>query len=213
MDEQTKRTMLKVSVSDDLLIFRTVSRQKKSPRLYVQRDELSPLYEGKRVVLNDGPYFCVISPLNRDGMMRMEFYWISPTSGSGFSGWQQALKISRERFLYFLEDSKAEYGPKEWNALSDDAPHYPRLIFRKSRSLRQVMNNGRIYRKLMKFLRTRFQWPDTDEIVLYGDFEPYSFFFREYRRGKGGDLEAAMCGGVILHGQEDMKTAYYFIHT
>ena len=76
-----------------------------------------------------------------------------------------------------------------------------------------MMNNGRVYRKLMKFLRTRFQWPDTDEIVLYGDFEPYSFLFREYRRGKGGDLEAAMCGGVILHGQEDMKTAYYSTHT
>ena len=172
MDEQTKRTMLKVRVSDDFIIFRTVSRQKKSPHLYVQRDELSPLYDGKRVVLNDGPYFCVIRPLDRDGMMSMDFHWINPTSGSGFSGWQQTLKISRERFLYFLEDSKEEYGSKEWNALSDDAPHYPRLIFRKSRSLRQVMNNGRIYRKLMKFLRTRFQWPDTDEIVLYGDFEP-----------------------------------------
>ena len=33
MDEQTKRTMLKVCVSDDFIIFRTVSRQKKSPRL------------------------------------------------------------------------------------------------------------------------------------------------------------------------------------
>ena len=212
MDEQTKRTMLKVRVSDDFIIFRTVSRQKKSPRLYVQRDELSPLYEGKRVVLNDGPYFCVVIPLNRDGMMRMEFYWISPTSGSGFSGWQQTLKISRERFLYFLEDSKAEYGSKEWSALSDDAPHYPRLIFRKSRSLEQVMNNGLVRRKLTKFLRNNFRWPDTDEIILYGDFEPYSFFFREYRRGKDG-LEEVMCGGVILHGQEDMKTAYYFIHT
>ena len=213
MDEQTKRTMLKVRVSDDFLIFRTVSRQKKSPHLYVRRDELSPLYEGKRVVLNDGPYFCVVSPLNRDGMMRMEFYWISPTSGSGFSGWQRTLKISRERFLYFLEDSKAEYGPKEWNVLSDDAPHYPRLIFRKCRSLEQVMGNPLVRRKLTKFLRDNFHWLNTDEIVFSSDFVPYSFFFREYRRGKGGDLEAAMCGGVILHGQEDMKTAYYSIHT
>ena len=30
MDEQTKRTMLKVRVSDDFLIFRTVSRARKS---------------------------------------------------------------------------------------------------------------------------------------------------------------------------------------
>ena len=83
MDEQTKRTMLKVRVSDDFIIFRTVSRQKKSPRLYVQRDELSPLYEGKRVVLNDGPYFCVVIPLNRDGMMRMEFPRALPAFPAG----------------------------------------------------------------------------------------------------------------------------------
>ena len=212
MDEQTKRTMLKVSVSDDLLIFRTVSRQKKSPRLYVQRDELSPLYEGKRVVLNDGPYFCVIRPLDRDGMMSMDFRWISPTSGSGFSGWQQTLKISRERFLYFLEDSKEEYGSKEWNVLSDDAPHYPRLIFRKCRSLEQVMGNPLVRRKLTKFLRDNFHWLNTDEIVFSSDFVPYSFFFREYRRGKNG-MEEVMCGGLILHNQEDMRKAYYSTHT
>ena len=212
MDEQTKRTMLKVRVSDDFLIFRTVSRARKSSELYVQRDALSPLTEGKRVVLNEYSHFCVMTPIERDNTICMEFYWISPTSGSGFSGWQQTLKISRERFLYFLEDSKAEYGSKEWSALSDDAPHYPRLIFRKCRSLEQAMGNPLVRRKLTKFLRDNFHWLNTDEIVFSGDFVPYSFFFREYRRGKDG-LEEGMCGGLILHNQEDMRKAYYSTHT
>ena len=200
MDEQTKRTMLKVSVSDDLLIFRTVSRQKKSPRLYVQRDDLSPLYAEKRVVLNDGPYFC------------MDFRWISPTSGSGFSGWKQTLTIPREKFLDFVERSAAEDGPKEWKALSMDEVRYPRLIFRKCRSLEQVMGNPLVRRKLTKFLRDNFHWLNTDEIVFSSDFVPYSFFFREYRRGKDG-WEEGMCGGLILHNQEDMHKAYYSTHT
>ena len=47
-----------------------------------------------------------------------------------------------------------------------------------------------------------------DEIHLFNDFVPYSFFFREYRNG-----QPVVCGGLILHGQEDMSKAYYGIHT
>ena len=36
----------------------------------------------------------------------------------------------------------------------------------------------------------------------------YSFFFREFRGEK-----SCLCGGLILHGQEDMSKAYYGIHT
>lgn len=53
-----------------------------------------------------------------------------------------------------------------------------------------------------------FDWPDSNEIYLYNDFVPYSFFFREFRNDR-----AVMCGGLILHGQEDMSRAYYGLHT
>ena len=212
MDERTKRTMLKVRVSDDLLIFRTVSRQKKSPHLYVQRDELAPLREGKRVVLNEYSHFCIVSPVERDNAILMEFYWLSASGDCHACGWTQTLTIPREKFLDFVKRSAGEDGPKEWKALSMDEIRFPRLIFQKSRSLEQVMGNPQVRRKLMKFLRNNFRWKNTDEIVFSSDFVPYSFFFREYRRGKEG-MEAGMCGGVILHGQEDMKTAYYSIHT
>ena len=61
---------------------------------------------------------------------------------------------------------------------------------------------------VLEALMANFNWPDADEIHLTNDFMPYSFFFREYRNGQAG-----MCGGLILHGQEDMDKAYYGIHT
>ena len=212
MEGKRYGTILKVRVSDDYLIFKTVSRARKSSELYVQRDELSPLTDGKRVVLNEYSHFCVISPDERDNALRMKFYWTDVHYDYCVSGWKQTLTIPRGKFLDFVQQSAAADAPKEWKALSMDEACYPRLIFRKSRSLQQVMDNRLVRRKLVKFLRNNFRWQNTDEIVFYGDFVPYSFFFREYRRN-GEDMEEGMCGGVILHGQENMTTAYYSIHT
>ena len=65
-----------------------------------------------------------------------------------------------------------------------------------------------VRKKLARFLRDHFQWTDADEIGFYRDFVPYSFLFREVCRGKPG-----IVGGVILHMQDDMKKAYYGLHT
>ena len=44
--------------------------------------------------------------------------------------------------------------------------------------------------------------------VLTDDYLPYSFFFEGYMvQG------AKTCGGVILHGEENIQTAKYGIHT
>lgn len=44
---------------------------------------------------------------------------------------------------------------------------------------------------------------DVDQLEM-----PYSFFFREFRGGRAG-----ICGGLILHNQDDIFKAYYNIHT
>jgi hypothetical protein len=75
-------------------------------------------------------------------------------------------------------------------------------------NLRAAIGNAQVRHKLGKALMTNFDWPDADEIHLYNDFTPYSFFFREFRGEK-----SCLCGGLILHGQEDMSKAYYGIHT
>lgn len=47
-----------------------------------------------------------------------------------------------------------------------------------------------------------------EKIVIYDDGQPYSFFFEEYTPyGRG------ICGGIILHGAEDLAKAQYSVHT
>ncbi len=70
------------------------------------------------------------------------------------------------------------------------------------------MENRVIRRKLEKFLGRHFNWRDSDRIIVTDDFAPYSFFFTEMR----GKIRG-ICGEIILHGQEDLKKAYYGMHT
>ena len=42
----------------------------------------------------------------------------------------------------------------------------------------------------------------------FDDCDPFSFTFREYLPGRTG-----LCGGVILHREEELKNAYYSLHT
>ncbi len=63
-------------------------------------------------------------------------------------------------------------------------------------------------KKLGKFLSCHFAWKDSRKITVTDDFVPYSFFFREERANGTGT-----CGGIILHNQQNLKKAYYGMHT
>ena len=76
------------------------------------------------------------------------------------------------------------------------------------RNLRDVVANVTVRRKLARFLSRNFRYRNVTEIRMFNDFVPYSFFFREMIGEQSG-----ICGGVILHGQNDLKTAKYSIHT
>ena len=119
-------------------------------------------------------------------------------------------ELYRRYFREFLETCRQPDGPKEFKAISlDPSRHCPGLVFDGNRAnLRAAIDTPQVRRKLGKALAVNFNWPDADEIHLTDDFVPYSFFFREIRDG-----QARMCGGLILHSQEDMNKAYYGIHT
>lgn len=70
------------------------------------------------------------------------------------------------------------------------------------------MENPILRHKLGKFLDQHFNWYNYERIVLTDDYLPYSFFFEGYMvQG------TKTCGGVILHGEENIRTAKYGIHT
>ena len=84
----------------------------------------------------------------------------------------------------------------------------PKIIVRDTKNLREIANHPIYRKKFAKFMRNAFQWRCAF-IELYNDFVPYSFFFKE----KYADGSSGICGGVILHGQDNPSKAYYSIHT
>ena len=84
----------------------------------------------------------------------------------------------------------------------------PKVEFHSREHLKEVVERPVLRKKLGKLLANHLEWRGSIRIMVYDDFVPYSFFFREER-----DNGTGLCGGIILHGQEDMKKAHYGIHT
>ena len=96
----------------------------------------------------------------------------------------------------------------EWRHLSVPEMLMPRYEFHSRKNLHEVARRPVLRRKLGRVLGRHFQWRGTEKIVIYDDGLPYSFFFEEYTPyGRG------ICGGIILHGAEDLAKAQYSVHT
>ena len=114
-----------------------------------------------------------------------------------------------DKLIVHLNERTSEDNPVTWKTLSiDNSCKRPQLVFKSKKNLHNAIANGTIRRKLVRALRDEFHWPQSERIEFYDDFVPYNFSFREIKNGK-----FAMNGGLILHGQENMKTAHYSIHT
>lgn len=203
------RILVKAAASENCIIFRTVSRSRKSPRqFYVTHDEFAKLETQASVTTHDCWSFAVLRRDARADTLELQFTWLSG-GGRTLTGWEETVTVPYGRLAAFVQESAQEGGPKEWKSLSMDfSNRRPRLVFDAQKTLHAILQNGVVRRKLVRFLRDNFNWPRSEQIHLYSDFVPYSFFFREIQGGK-----AVMCGGLILHGQEDMGKAYYSVHT
>ena len=192
-----ERTLVYMIFRDDYVGLRTVSRSKKSPhRFYISRHKLEELEHKSEVIANDIYSFAMLRRNAYAGTVEIAFTWLG-SDGNSVSGYQDAITLPYGKMMECLHGSK----PYVWKALSiDNSMKQAKIVFKSRKNLHAALENGIIRRKLIRFLRDQFQWER--------DFMPYSFFFRETRDG-----EAGISGGIILHGQEDMETAYYSMHT
>ena len=207
----TNRIMLRAHADENTVQFRTVSAHMKSPqRFYVTYDELDRLQRDGRILTSDIHSFVQIRLDRRRDRITFEFTWLTGRGFDRVEGVEQTIHLRWSAFRAFLETCRQPDGPKDFKALSlDVSKRRPRLVFDGNKAnLHAAVSNSQIRRKLGKALMTNFCWPDADEVHLTNDFVPYSFFFREYQGGR-----ACLCGGLILHGQDDMSKAYYGIHT
>ena len=199
------RTLVYMTFRNGIISLRTVSRSRKSPhRFYISCQELEGLEAGSTALVQDIHSFAMLRRDAYAGTIEIAFTWLEG-NGNSVSGYQEAITLPYGRMMECLRQSK----PFVWKTLSiDNSTKQSQIVFKSRKNLRAALANGVIRRKLIRFLREQFRWAYSEKIEIYDDFVPYSFFFRETRGGETG-----LSGGIILHGQEDMKTAYYSMHT
>jgi len=203
------RTLVKLSADKHCVGFRTISRDGKSPSEFlISRTSLAKLERDQTVVANDIHSFAILSRNIPAGTLRISFTWLHSNNGSKVSGHQETVTVQYDGLMSFVRDSASEDGPSRWAVLSILENRQPRLVFCDVDGLRRCLENIKVRRKLLRFLRDRFKYSMTEKIEFYNDVMPYSFIFREICNGKPG-----IVGGLVLHGQDNMETAYYSTHT
>lgn len=202
-----ERTLIKLRRDADYLMIHTVSRKKDRRRdgFYLSLEKASRLEKEREVLANDGASFAVLRTDPERRIVCLELHWLSEYNNGSLAGQKELLALPGKDFLAFV---KKEASKEEWNVLSMAGHHMPKLDFTHSMNLRRVAADPVIRKKLSHYLRNAFRWQGATEIRFYDDFLPYSFYFVE-RRGEKTGIE----GGLILHGLEEPKTAYYSIHT
>ena len=145
----------------------------------------------------------------QDGMsmLQIRFTWLQPSQSNQVRGWTEQVLLRYEHFRDFA-NAPILTEEIEWSQLSAPEAIACRFIFHSGQNLHRVAQIPVLRHKLGKCLEGHFQWKGTKAIAIYDDFHQYSFYFEELRiDGKG------ICGGIILHGAEDLRKATYSVHT
>lgn len=208
-----QRTMVKLSASEDCVFLWTVSRGFRSPhRFGISVRELQRLEAERHTIVSDIHSFAELR-LGRSAkeenadMLTVDFTWLNDSGGRRVVGREETVHLPYRQFQERLGESR-NLGGAGVGMLSVDEKGTPRIEFQSRKNLRAVAERKVLRRKLGKFLNNHFSWKGSRRIVVYDDFVPYSFFFQEERLNGNG-----ICGGIILHGQEDLKKACYGMHT
>lgn len=205
------RIMVKLSVSDDCISLRICSRGYHSPQRFIlTKSELRELDEKRYLTVSDIRSFAKLAlrkTMEQEEVLEIDFTWLNDAGSGKVSGVTETVRLSYEKFRELAKESGEDGTQKKMLSLKDDSRI--RIAFLSRKNLRAVAETKMLRKRLGKFMGNHFlRWKGSRQIILYDDFEPYSFFFQEQT-----PYGAGICGGVILHGRENLKKAYYGIHT
>lgn len=209
---QEKRTMVKISASGECVSLRTVSRGFRSPHRFVLLEkELEELGEKRYALSRDIRSFAEMRLERTDtegrDILVIKFAWLGDAGERKLSGTEEVLRFPWDVFQEKVAESRSLDGAAvKLLAIKGGRP--PKVEFRSRKHLKEVVEMPLLRKRLGKFLASHLVWEGSVKVMVYDDFVPYSFFFQEENACRAG-----LCGGIILHGQEDMKKAYYEIHT
>lgn len=202
--------LVKLRGDAEYIVLRTVAHGDNGRRssFYITTGKLMRLEWETEIVVKDSSDFAVFRRDPEGNTVTISLYRVRECGDQSLIGWKQQFRLPYSKLYGFLESCADNRMTRETRMLSLPAPRGPRIVFEDTGNLHKAVSNKRIRKKLSKFLRSAFPWSGATEIRMYDDFIPYSFYFRELR----GDT-VGIQGGVILHGLNDLQTAYYSIHT
>ena len=205
------RIMIKLSASEDCITLRTFTKNYHSPQGFIlTQKELSELEEKGYLTVSDIRSFAELAlrkSIEQEEILEIVFTWLSDAGGGKVSGMTETVRLPYEKFKEFVVESRENGTQKRMLSLEEKGR--VKVTFRSGRNLKAAAETKALRKKLGKFMGNHFlRWKGSRQITVYDDFEPYSFFFQEQT-----PYGAGMCGGVILHGRENLKKAYYGIHT
>lgn len=206
-------TLVKIAASEDFFSFKTISRNFHSPhRFYIRKRELIELEERKYILSTDINSFAKLSLHQSDNeslIMEITFFWLNQSGTNALSGHTETIRLPYNNFRDHVSTDEPMEN-KDWNMLSLPPQNNPQIEFKSRNNLKAIVNNRSLRHKLGQFLNKNFRWFHYQRIILTDDYLPYSFLFTGHTPyGQG------TCGAVILHQKnpDDIKTAYYGIHT
>ena len=206
-----ERMILKLSVRDGYVILQTYShRNGRSSQFYMRVETLNALEQLRTIIAMDDPHFVKMHTyVDRAGVERLciQFTWLSVSGHDSVHGRREFLEVDYARFKAATEKSRAQQGTWQ-KLLSLPEEGKPPIRMHSKGNLKKVLQNRTLKKKLGRFLAANFRWESAKCIHISDDYLPYSFFFwEEFENGRG------ICGGIILHGLEDLRRAHYEIHT
>lgn len=201
------RTLIKLSAYEDAIAIRTISRNNHARhRFYISKAEWKVLESDRKLIVKDLESFAVLhyfDPKDEKEYVSMVIYWLQSDSDDNMDGWKETVCLPYDAIRKLIAGECEEI-----KVLSIQERTFPKLEFHSSKNLKAVVTNPIVRKKFSRFVRDHFNWPSSKIIMIYDDFIPYSFGFRE--ESKSG---WSINGGIILHGQDNMKQASYSMHT
>lgn len=201
------RMLVKVSAGENCIGFKTVSRRRKSEREFlVTRDQFARLEQERKIITRDIYSYAVLRLDHSGKTVHIDFSWLRLSYDNRLIGWEESVVLPYAALASFVQDSTQDESLKKWDILSIQPAATPKMEFIDTDRLHQCVANRTVRRKLAHALRNNFQ--GAERIVFYHDSEPYSFMFQSFREGR-----PPITGALILHGADDVKKAYYSVHT
>jgi len=200
--------MVKLLGTQHCVALRTITRERKSGSFCMCRDKIMELETKDEVILCDQSSFAILRRDLCTGTVSIHLSWLSG-GADRLTGRKETVVLPYGSFMAFANMRLAEGHIAEKSILAGEQKEsQPQFVFCDVERLHECIARVDVRRKLVRFLRDNFHWRGSEKVCFYHDFAPYSFFFREIHHGL-----PCLSGGLILHGQEDMKKAYYSIHT